>query len=150
MEKIKDDIDNSHIDTKRVDDNYIMINGKEYFSLSITNVVKAESESVAKENFNKKTQKHHPWFILDLETGGRKLYPGCKLYASTAGENVPIKESRSDYADTIIELAKGIEIEILERFSRGNPYWYMCKYESGGESFEGYVRESLIENLEYR
>lgn len=78
------------------------------------------------------------------------MYPGCKLYAITAAATVPIKESRSDYADTVIELAKGIEIEILERYSRGNPYWYMCKYESEGRSYEGYVRESLIAELEYR
>lgn len=60
MEKINDDISNSHIETQRVNDNYIKINGKEYFSLSVTNAVKATSDRSAKEYYNKKTQKHHP------------------------------------------------------------------------------------------
>lgn len=60
MEKINDDINNSHIETKRVDDNRIEINGKEYFSLNITNAVKSTSTKNAKEYYNKKTQKHHP------------------------------------------------------------------------------------------
>lgn len=87
---------------------------------------------------------------MDLETGKRGLYPGCKLFGTTNKDNAPIKESRSDYADTLIELAKGIEIELLERFNRENQFWYMCKYSSGETEYEGYIRAASLENIEYR
>lgn len=55
----KDDIDNSKIDTRRVGDSAIMINGKEYFALNVTNAVKATGKHDAKEYFNDKKQQHH-------------------------------------------------------------------------------------------
>lgn len=59
-DKITDDINNSNLDTLRVGDNSIMINGKEYFALNTTNVLYAKNENEAKEIFNKKKQEHHP------------------------------------------------------------------------------------------
>jgi hypothetical protein len=58
MEKITDDIRNSAIETLRAGDSRIIVNGKEYFPLGITNALAATKDKQAKEYFNAKTQKH--------------------------------------------------------------------------------------------
>lgn len=148
-DKINDEILNPNLDTIRVGDNYIMINGKEYFALNTTNVLYANSKNEAKEVFNKKKQEHHPWLILDLETGGRTYYPGCKMYATINVDMGMIKSARNDSSSTVIALGKGIRIQILERFSQGNPNWYMCKYVNEESIYEGYIRVTSVADIQY-
>lgn len=59
-DKITDDINNPNLDTLRIGDSSIMINGKEYFALNTTNVLHATGKNEAKELFSKKKQEHHP------------------------------------------------------------------------------------------
>lgn len=148
-DKITDDINNPNLDTLRIGDSSIMINGKEYFALNTTNVLHATSKNEAKEVFNKKKQEHHPWIILDLETGGRTYYPGCTMWATTNVDMAMIKSARNDSSDTLIALVKGIKIQILERYSQGNPNWYMCKYSTDDTDYEGYIRVTSVTDIQY-
>lgn len=148
-DRINDEILNHNLDTLRVGDNSIMINGKEYFALSTTNILYANSKSEAKEVFNKKKQEHHPWLILDLETGGRTYYPGCKMYATINVDMGMIKSARNDSSSTVIALSKGIRLQILERFSQGNPNWYMCRYVNEDHEYDGYIRTKSVTDIQY-
>jgi len=77
-------------------DNQLMINNKEFFGLNVSKVIVGVENSErtelltdpntglnysrtaveGQEIYNISSQKHHPWFILDLETGSRGWYPG--------------------------------------------------------------------------
>ncbi len=149
MDEINDEILNSNLDTLRIGDNRVIINGKEYFALNTTNVLYANSKSEAKEIFNKKKQEHHSWFILDLETGGRTYYPGCKMFANICVDMGMIKYARNDSSSTVIALNKGSRIQILERYSQGNPNWYLCKYSTDGADYEGYIRVTSVTDIQY-
>lgn len=82
----------------QIRDNQLMVNNKEYFGLNITKVIVGvenpnKTEILTDENtglnysrtavegqevYSISSQKHHPWFVLDLETGSRGWYPGKK------------------------------------------------------------------------
>lgn len=128
MEKITDDIRNSALETIRSGDSSIIVNGKEYFPLGITNALVATKDKQAKEYFNAKAQrhkmkaKHSAWFILDLETGGRKIYPGCKRYGTVIAADSEymfmFPEADVYSRPYVYALSIGMRVEILERFSQ--------------------------------
>ena len=80
----------------QINDNQLLINDKEFFGLNISKVIVGvenpdRTETLTDETtgtnyrrkavegqeiYNISTQKHHSWFILDLETGSRGWYPG--------------------------------------------------------------------------
>ena len=104
-------------------DNRLMINNKEFFGINISKVIVGvensdQTELLTDENtelnysktavegqeiYNISTQKHHPWFILDLETGSRDWYPGSLLYCSIIG-TVDVKEQPNESSATLFQL----------------------------------------------
>ena len=151
-------------------DNQIRINNKEYVGLGITKVM-VGVETTDKENgelrteiitndrglnerhiavesqeiYHLKTQKHHPWFILDLETGSRGWFPGSKIKGDVA--QADIKQSPSDDA-AIIESLINSTVEVLDitRINQEPVHegWYKVKFNN-----EGYLKKEQISNLHY-
>lgn len=140
-------------------DNIIKINGKNYYAINLESVIKARSANSpiedkvknATEIFNAKKQWHKNWFILDLETGSRGIYPGCKLMSKTVSNDVPIHSVRNDNSEIVIHLLdENLDVEILERYSQGNPYWYYCKYtDNNNVEYVGYTRVENLKDLKY-
>lgn len=97
-------------------DNQLMIDNKEFFGINISKViVGVQNDETGKvdgqEIYNISTQKHHPWFILDLETGSRGWYPGSLLYCNIIG-TVDIKEQPNESSATLFQLTDAAVIII--------------------------------------
>ena len=105
--------------THPIKDNSLIIENKEYTGLGVAKIVvgvenvnrteiivnndgynEARNAVEAQEIYCLKTQKHRPWFILDLETGSRGWFPGCIIRGTVEGTDVPIKKAPSDDSDT--------------------------------------------------
>lgn len=150
-----------------IKDNQLRINNKEYVGLDIEKVIvgveNTERQEIVQDptsglNYSRNavegqevyklsTQKHHPWFILDLETGSRGWYPGCIIRGDILGTDVAIKEEPNEESTTL-GVATTAEVEILnidaidqEPYEAG---WYKVKY-----NVTGYVKESEVSNLRY-
>ena len=149
--------DNPYIILDRCGDNCIKMNGKEYFGLRAQNVIVGISNGSqpkpgqitpvtdqGKEFYNPQKQAHSPWFLLDLETGGRGKYPGSHLYGVTAFPDVVVLADRNDNAEIIGKvLRKGTRAEIIEDCD--NIYWYHCAF----DNVTGYLRVENLENIHY-
>jgi hypothetical protein len=102
----------------------------------------------AKEIYCLKTQKHSPWFILDLETGQNGWYPGCEIHGDTIpGHEVAIRSKPSSEAPVIKRLSNAsvviLEIDTLDQ----EPYdkgWYKILYD-----VKGYIKQDELTNLRY-
>ena len=102
----------------------------------------------AEEVYCLKTQKHSPWFILDLETGQNGWYPGCEIHGDIVdGLEVAIKEAPTDDSATLEHISKAsvtiLEIDTVDQ----EPYdkgWYKILYD-----VEGYIKKEFITNLRY-
>lgn len=102
----------------------------------------------AQEIYCLNTQKHHSWFILDLETGQHGWYPGCEIHGSIVSDNTLVKETPDDNSSTLETLLANdsvvvLEIETLDQ----EPYtegWYKVKFLT-----EGYVKKDQLKDLRY-
>lgn len=105
----------------------------------------------ALEIYSIKTQKHRPWFLLDLETGSRGWYPGCEIHGEVLvadGEEVLIKNAPRDDSEIVgrISKASSVVIKNLDAIDQ-EPYdegWYKILYD-----VEGYIKKEFITNLRY-
>ena len=157
--------------TKRVHhpiaDNQLIIENSEYTGLDVAKIIVGVENSEQREtlvdpitgyNYARnsvetheiyclKTQRHKPWFILDLETGSRGWFPGCIIKGDIPDNEIPLKSAPSAEAETISLLSKTtvqiLEIETVdeEPFVEG---WHKVLYD-----VEGYVEEKFITNLRY-
>lgn len=149
-----------------IKDNSLIIENKEYIGLGVAKIVvgvenperteiivnedgynEARTAVEAQEIYCLKTQKHRPWFILDLETGSRGWFPGCIIKGNVEGTDVPIKKTPSDDSETLEFISKA-SIRILDiRSIHEEPYdgnWYKILYD-----VEGYIKKEFITNLRY-
>lgn len=149
-----------------IKDNSLIIENKEYTGLGVAKIVvgvenpnqteiivnkdgynEARTAVEAQEIYCLKTQKHRPWFILDLETGSRGWFPGCIIKGTVEGTDVPIKKTPSDDSETLEFISKA-SIRILDiRSIKEEPYdgnWYKILYD-----VEGYIKKEFITNLRY-
>jgi len=158
---------NVKVVTHPIGDNQIRINNDEYFLLGaekvITGVENTNRQEILKnpntglnysrnavegqEIYNLHTQAHHPWFLLDLETGSKGWYPGCEIHGDIIGSNVPIKSAPSDEAITL-KTVSGVTVRILEidaidqePFEKG---WYKVRYD-----IDGYVKKDYVSGIRY-
>ena len=152
--------------THPIKDNSLIIENKEYTGLGVAKIVvgvenvnrteiivnndgynEARNAVEAQEIYCLKTQKHRPWFILDLETGSRGWFPGCIIRGTVEGTDVPIKKAPSDDSDTWGVISKAV-VKILDiRAIDEEPYddgWYKILYD-----VEGYIKKEYITNLRY-
>lgn len=157
---------NSKVVKHTIKDNQLRIENKEYFPLNISKIVVGVENSdkteivknpetglnyainavEAQEIFNLKTQSHHPWFILDLETGSRGWFPGCHIHADIL-DIVDIKKEPSDESETL-STESNIIVRVLEIKDINeepiNKGWYKIKYIE-----EGYVKKEFLSNIRY-
>ena len=153
--------------THPIADNQLRIENHEYIGLDVAKIIvgvenpnereiilnpqtgynEARNRVEAQEIYCLKTQKHRPWFILDLETGSRGWFPGCIIKGDVSGTEVPIKKAPTDDSETLEFISKAsvqvLEIETLDQ----EPYesgWYKILYD-----IEGYIKKELITNLRY-
>lgn len=150
-----------------IKDNQLSINNKEYFGLNIdriiTGVENTDRQEILKDtttglNYSRNavegqeiyklsSQKHHPWFVLDLETGSRGWYPGSIIRGTILGKNVEVKDSPAETSSTI-GVVSTAEVELLniDRIDQ-EPYdegWYKIKY-----NIIGYVKKADISSIRY-
>ena len=149
-------------------DNKLVIEGKEYTGFGATKIIvgveNPEKREIvtdkdsglnysrtaveAQEVYCLKTQKHSPWFILDLETGQNGWYPGCEIHGDIVdGLEVAIKEAPTDDSATLEHISTAsvtiLEIDTVDQ----EPYdkgWYKILYD-----VEGYIKKEFITNLRY-
>lgn len=149
-----------------IKDNSLVIENHEYTGLGVEKVIvgvenpdrteiivnnegynEARTAVEAQEIYCLKTQKHRPWFILDLETGSRGWFPGCIIKGNVEGTDVPIKKAPSDDSETM-EFVSKASIRILDiRSINDEPYdgeWYKILHD-----VEGYIKKEFITNLRY-
>jgi len=159
MKYINDKFNNPNIQTVEITGNCALkINGKNYYSLDgITNVVVGtENKTIGKEVYASKKYIPNNWFILDLETGKRNIYPGCILTGKTqytpTTTRIKMHEQMNDSSPVVIELlTEGLEVRLLNRFTYDeNPFWYQCQYITNIATYEGFIRKEFITNLQYR
>ena len=158
--------------THPIADNKLLINEKEYFGLGITKVIigvettelgpdgeyrreiirneRGLSEGrravEGQEVYNLSTQKHHPWFILDLETGKHGWYPGCVIKGDIL-EPTELKETPNDESATLRIISNAtvtiLNIDALDQEPN----------EAGRSKVSydliGYVRKASVTNLHY-
>lgn len=151
----------------KIDDNQLRINNKEYFGFHVHKVITgvenenrqeivqnpntglnyARNAVEGQEIYNLKTQKHHPWFLLDLETGKRGWFPGCEIHGDILEENVEIRKE-PNLESEVLGYASNAEVKILEINSiqeePENPGWYKVSH-----IVEGYVQKTKISNIRY-
>ena len=138
---IQDRLDNGNIALREATDSRLMVNGKEYFPLNVRHALLATSPSQAREYYSKKTQFHHPWLILDLETGGRGAYPGCRRFAETTEDTVVMRADVSDLSRvTHVISGKGTSVRILERYAQKDDDWLLCSIADDSGDHVGYIR----------
>lgn len=101
----------------------------------------------AVELYSLRTQRHSPWFILDLETGQNGWYPGCEIHGDIGQNLVEIKAAPSDDAAVIKSISNAsvviLEIDTIDQ----EPYdkgWYKILYD-----VEGYIKTEYLTNLRY-
>lgn len=148
-------------------DNQLRIENSEYVGLGVTKIIvgvenpnereiivnpntglnEARNRVEAQEIYCLKTQRHRPWFILDLETGSRGWFPGCIIKGDVLGTDVPIKKAPTDDSETLEFISKAsvriLDIEAIDQ----EPYeagWHKILYD-----VEGYVKKEFITNLRY-
>ena len=157
-----------NIITHPIADNKLVIEGKEYTGLGVSKIIVgvenpdrreilqdketglnySRNAVEAEEVYCLKTQKHSPWFILDLETGQNGWYPGCEIHGDIVdGLEVAIKEAPTDDSATLEHISKAsvtiLEIDTVDQ----EPYdkgWYKILYD-----VEGYIKKEFITNLRY-
>lgn len=156
-----------NIITHPIKDNKLIIDGKEYFGLGVEKIIvgvenpdrreilrdKATGYNYsrtaveAQEIYCLKTQRHHPWFLIDFETGKHGWYPGCEIHGDLVDGVIQIRKAPNEEAEILSEVSKAsvviLEIDTLDQ----EPYdkgWYKILYD-----VEGYVKKEFITNLRY-
>lgn len=157
-----------NIITHPVADNKLIIEQKEYTGLGVSKIILgvenpdrreilqdkvtglnySRTAVEAKELYCLQTQRHSPWFILDLETGQNGWYPGCEIHGDTiSGHEVEIRSEPRGDAPIIKRLSNAsvviLEIDTLDQ----EPYdkgWYKILYD-----VEGYIKQDELINLRY-
>lgn len=157
-----------NIITHPVADNKLIIEQKEYTGLGVSKIILgvenpdrreilqdketglnySRTAVEAKELYCLQTQRHSPWFILDLETGQNGWYPGCEIHGDTiSGREVEIRSEPRGDAPIIKRLSNAsvviLEIDTLDQ----EPYdkgWYKILYD-----VEGYIKQDELINLRY-
>ena len=157
--------------TKRVHhpiaDNQLIIENNEYTGLGVAKIIVGVENPESRETlvdpvtgykyarntvetheiYCLKTQKHRPWFILDLETGSRGWFPGCIINGDITGTDIPLKSAPSHESETLQILSTAtvqiLEIDAIdeEPFVEG---WHKVLFD-----VEGYVEKKFITNLRY-
>ncbi len=113
---------------------------------SITGYKSIQDKIEGQTVYELRTQKHRPWFVLDLETGSRGWYPGCLIYAEIIGQEVEVKEEESVDSTTLKIVPQGTKVKILNVLDGTNTLvWYFIEC----EDVQGYVRTNLISNIQY-
>lgn len=101
----------------------------------------------AQEIYCLKTQRHRPWFILDLETGARGWFPGCIIKGTVEGTDIPLKSAPMEESETLELLSKArvqvLEIESIDQEPE-TAGWYKILYD-----IEGYIKIDFITDLKY-
>ena len=157
----------SKIVQHEIKDNLLIIDNKEYFPLGLSKIITGvENENrqeilkdeetglnysrnavEGQEIFNLKNQKHHPWFILDLETGKRGWYPGCEIHGDVLGENINIYEAPNSDSNIIKSISEAtVKILNLEDIN-AEPFdagWYQIKYDAKKK-----IKKEYVTNLRY-
>ena len=117
----------------KIGDNQLMIDNKEFFGLNVPRVIvgvqnEQTGEAYGQEVYNLKTQKHHPWFILALETGSRGWCPGKLLYCNIIG-TVDVKEQPNESSATLFQLTNAaviiISTQSKEQIKHMKPEWWI-------------------------
>lgn len=148
-------------------DNSLVIENSEYIGLGVAKIIVgienpeerevvqdpttgynyARNKVETQEVYCLKTQRHRPWFLLDLQTGSKGWFPGCIIKGEINGTSVPLKKAPSDDSETLELISKAIvqvlEIDAIDQ----EPYeagWHKIKFD-----VEGYVKEEFITNLRY-
>lgn len=159
-----------NIITHPIADNKLLIGSKEYEGLGVSKIILGVETSdpnrreivqdpetglnysrtavEAQEIYCLKTQKHRPWFILDLETGQHGWYPGCEIHGDILNDlEVAIKAAPTENSETLKYISKAsvviLEIDTIDQ----EPYdagWYKVLYD-----VEGYIKKEFITNLRY-
>ena len=148
-----------------IQDNQLLIENKEYFGIGISKVIVgvenpnrqeilqdpntglnySRNAVEAQEVYNLRTQKHHPWFIVDLETGHRGWYPGCEIHGNILGQ-VDLKEAPDESSATLLQL-DNVMVQILDYTSIKdipNDGWIKIKF---GQV--GYVKRETLSSISY-
>lgn len=130
----------SEITTRKVADNELLMpdaddkkTSKEYFGINILQVntgienenkqeiVTTDAGKIrrnvieAQEVYNIHTQKHHCWFLLDLETGKKGYYPGCIVSGKT-NVDIDLYASADESSEVIETIPKGYIVEIQNMY----------------------------------
>lgn len=157
-----------NIITHPVADNKLLINEKEYTGLGVSKIITglenpnrreilqdkdtglnySRTAVEAQEIYCLKTQKHSPWFILDLETGQNGWYPGCEIHGDIIeGLEVDIKKSPTESSVSLCTISNAsvviLEIDTVDQ----EPYdkgWYKVLYD-----VEGYIKKEHLTNIRY-
>lgn len=158
---------NSKIVTHRIEDNQLRIENIESIGLDISKVIvgvenpeereiivnpntgfnEARNRVEAQEIYNFKTKKHGFWFLLDLETGRRGWFPGCRIKGDVVASEIPIRQAPSDTAEILSYISHGslqvLDIETIEDDPETEG-WHKVLYD-----VQGYVKKEYITNLRY-
>lgn len=154
--------------THPVVDNKLLINEKEYTGLGVSKIITgienpnrreilqdketslnySRTAVEAKEIYCLKTQKHSPWFILDLETGQNGWYPGCEIHGDIIKDlEVELKKSPTESSVSLRTISNSsvviLEIDTIDQ----EPYdkgWYKVLYD-----VEGYIKKEYLTNIRY-
>ena len=122
-------------------------NRREILTDETTGLNYARNAVEAQEIYCLKTQKHRPWFILDLETGSRGWFPGCIICGDILRENIPLKKTPSEGAETLELISNAIvtvlDIETINQ-EPSDKGWYKILYD-----VEGYIKKEYLTNLRY-
>ena len=157
-----------NIITHPIADNKLLIEEKEYIGLGVSKIIFGKENLDRREilqdketglNYSRtaveaqeiyclKTQKHRPWFILDLETGQNGWYPGCEIHGDIKpGLETVVREHPTDESKSLRTITNAsvviLEIDTLDQ----EPYdkgWYKVLYD-----VEGYIKKEDIINLRY-
>jgi hypothetical protein len=164
----------SDITIKKVADNELLIPSaddkksvKEYFGIDtpqiITGVENSSKQEIvtteagkirrnvveAQEIYNIHTQKHHCWFLLDLETGKRGYYPGCIVSGKT-NVDIELYTSADESSEIIETIPKDYIIEIQNMYDINDKTpsqegWYKVRYTPN----IGYIKFGSLSNIAY-
>ena len=157
-----------NIITHPINDNKLLIENKEYTGLGVSKIIVgvenpdrreilqdkdtglnySRNAVEAQEIYCLKTQKHSPWFILDLETGQNGWYPGCEIHGDILeGLEVELKKEPTNSAVTLRSISNAsvviLEIDTIDQ----EPYdegWYKVLYD-----VEGYIKKEYLTNIRY-
>ena len=160
--------------TKNIGDNKLVKSdstdkskAKEYFGINVPKVFKGvedtSNQEIVKtdEGFIKRNviesqavydiakQKHHNWFILDLETGKRGYFPGCIIVGNTTEECVLYDKDTNEEITTIPQnsVVKILNIDTIKddppKDGEGE-YHYIVEWTPD----IGYVKR-LLKNIRY-